>query len=156
MGRFGHTFISLNPWTTIAIGLALLNQVTRRSKLWISNLTIEPRAPYQHHWFTYRCLPTDCTWATSTTASWFSHHYLVACGNTNANNGRKGNKAFTYVACHDSSRVADHNSSEVRAVTHSLWAVANEHTATRLSVCSQNREKIKFMLTHYFSSHVLL
>ena len=42
-----------------------------------------------------------------------------------------------HVPCHDCSRVADHNSSEVRIVTHWLWAATDEYTATRLSVLSR-------------------
>ena len=67
--RFGDTFTSFKPWTTIVTVLATVNYVTRSSKSWIAN---EPRIT----WLNFignscRCLPKDYTCATQATASWF-------------------------------------------------------------------------------------
>ena len=42
-----------------------------------------------------------------------------------------------YTPFHYYSRVACHNSSEVRNATHRVWALTDEHTATRLTVRSR-------------------
>ena len=61
-----------------------------------------------------------------------------------------------YLTCRDSSHVADHNSSEVRTVTHSQRAVTDKHTATSFSVCSRKWKWKEKTCVHHISSSVLL
>ena len=130
MGRFGHTFTSLNPWTTIAIWLALVNYVTSRSKSWIS---IEPRTTHTKQLRKEslsaktshsdvdngqvipssqpRSMWTPCLYQLLKRKQIKKSQHLCSSRDI----------PYQYSSC-----VADHNSFEVRTVTHNLYSSSRD------------------------------